>query len=726
MKQTIACSFAILWACQAQAASTFEGAAFYTRSDSAAGFRSEQIYNESYFSETVGLPANYMSSGTQLYLDYSQGRLPVDRKYGRKVSALMKTADFNFFASLVSPGTEKFDKANRDTISATFLDRKSLRLTGASLGARSSKLSNATSSYQLSYHEGHDAERGSASVALIPLSREVQSTYTMVTIYVMPDTVTPSGWPADVAYGGSAYFMLHEAEIVGGHVVLGAEVTAGLKIGFDLSAAAMERWSKSYYSYLAPTYGADVPKVESALFEGGLNNRHYPDANKSPWAFLEDVQFITASAPDHRQKRCAEDGWFTNFLRGILYFWPTSRLDACPAPRAPAQGPSPIEIIETQPLASPLLTLVDSHLSGVDNVDSFAQAMNYQVCLDRPFTEDIDEGQCTPEERAALTSVAELSQAEIRSAAAAVDNYLTEAEQGAGSTLLPVTPSPALNAIITTNPSRALVILNRAAAIAYHSGMNATPNAPLAPRVDTVRGKKKKKGVVSAVCSTKSVDADDGFQCVTQGVRKRRPATEQVDVINLPARIRGPGRFYRPTDSANYTPLARAVTNNNGVTLPPGMRSADFNSGTGYIAAIAYDGAPVGQNLSVVYLPNVARQPSDRRRFSYGLQHIWTTSPGGHQLEWESFGIRSADMLTELIMSGLISQGPVEIGMNRGQAGDINYIRNYAAVSFNYGGFTYVATNINIVLGANGMVITAYPSTRRRNMSTLSRTKELK
>ncbi|ALN65949.1 hypothetical protein GLA29479_5124 [Lysobacter antibioticus] len=37
-----------------------------------------------------------------------------------------------------------------------------------------------------------------------------------------------------------------------------------------------------------------------------------------------------------------------------------------------------------------------------------------------------------------------------------------------------------------------------------------------------------------------------------------------------------------------------------------------------------------------------------------------------------------------------------------------------------------MATNVVIVVSDNGMVITAYPSTNRRNPSTLSAAKELK
>ncbi|WP_363796925.1 hypothetical protein ABU614_16985 [Lysobacter firmicutimachus] len=698
-----------------------------TQKSTAGGAYIEQIYNDSHVPNDGNAFKNILlTSGA-----YGNWAKSDSSRAFRKISALVKASDFSFYAS---PDPRVAN--DMDGISARFVDRKTLDVSVLSksplFGFQRYTLTPATYERYM----------------LFNLVREVESTYVLFSMYIVPENEVPPDLqgklPFYVDYGGFMAFTLNEAEIVDGNVVLGEQLTSGK--GFDLDGEnsgtialdkkQLRSWSSQGYMYAGPLdpgpWSLGNWGVLGVLWRetkpdpwGVYPPKVYADAATSPVAYLEDVVIpVVEPTETHRVRRCAGlydwvGGAFYQFVQMVRGrgHWDYLGSDPCPTSDSDL-----IPVVETQPTSTPLLTLVDSQTTAVANDDSFAAAMNYQVCLDRPET-DVDEGVCTTTERAELTTMAELSFTEIQSAITAITAYLDEAAVGAGSARLPTTSSASLNAIITSNPEHALGLLNNAARIAYSSGAGETPSAPIAPRADSSKGKKKRKGVGAAVCTTKTPDASDGFECVQRGVRKRRPVTEQTDVVSVPAQVSNSGRYYRPSD-ASYNALARAVVNS-GVGLPFGMTQANFNSGSGYIAAMAYDGARIGQGMSVVYLPNVTGQQGDTSRFGYGLQHIWTTRTGGHRNEWETLGVTSSAMLTDLIMSALVSHGPVEI--TRDPQRPTNQRRNYASVSFNYAGQTYFATNVIIVVSDNGMVITAYPSTNRRNPSTLTKAKaELK
>ncbi|WP_057919642.1 hypothetical protein [Lysobacter antibioticus] len=728
MKKAILCAFAaMVLASQAMAqpgADTFEGAIFRKITEVEGGARIEQFYNESRLPSQGGVFTDNLFS----WDDQSAAT-----KVGRKISALVKTSDFSFYSALDT--AEELAPNNMNAISARFIDRKTLDVT---LMAKTPILGFQRLTLVPPTYE---------KFVLVNLTREVESTYALFTMYIVPDEEVPpelqGKLPHYIDYGGFMVFTMNEAEIVDGRVVLGAQLASGrveeqnsVSDRIALDKKQVELWSRSPYLFAGPQdpgpWSLGPYSMLGILWReskpdawGFYPPKRYVDAATSALAYVEDIKIpLVEKSESHRARRCVTaydwlGGAFYQFIQIIRGrgLWALSGTDACPS-----SEPDVIPVIDTQPTGTPLLTLIDSHTTAVTNDDSFAAAMNYQVCLDRPETDDVDEGVCTAGERAELTSMAELSFTEIQSAITAITTYLDEAAVGAGSSRLPVTTSAALNTIITNNPQHALGLLNNAARIAYSSGASATPSAPIAPRADSAKGKKKRKGVGSASCTTKAVAADDGFQCVQQGVRRRRPATEQTDVTSLGAQVSNGGRYYRPSD-AGYAQLARTVVNTR-VGLPFGMTEANFNSGSGYIAAAAYDGMRVGQGRLVVYLPNVTGQRGDTARFSYGLQHIWTTRLGGHQNEWETLGVTSSAMLTDLIMSALVSHGPVDISRDPNRP--TNQRRNYASISFTYGSETYVVTNVVIVVSDNGMVITAYPSTNRRNPSTLSAAKELK
>ncbi|ALN63476.1 hypothetical protein GLA29479_2610 [Lysobacter antibioticus] len=737
-KKLIVCALAMAtWIPQSRA-QTIDGLVFLDKTEISGAVEGKQVYNQSHFPWRPGSNiSNLLWAGSNL--EESTPGSDYSKKIARKVSVLVKTADFHILAAESASG--EVPLAKRNLFNIEFVDRKTLSISLRTKDWRVPKGSVGEPWNWFTY----DLENAVFQTnALIPLTREIGSTYTMVTMYLAPGGDPPSYWDKEFEYGGMLALTAHEAEIANGRILLGAEVTPESPPRLNLDVVMMDHWSKANFSFAGPLdvlQGATTDAGRFGLtYTGAWRAPHnYPDVSSSPLAFIENVEIpvveTSASLQEpHRVKRCWEivHHWYDGamYSLGRLFrggrewnYEHDTRQVACPTSEQSAAGSDHIQVIETQPSASPLLALGDSHTSAIANDDSFAAAMNYQVCLDRLSTEEVDEGQCSTEERDELTSMAELSLTEAQNAAIAIDTYLNvTALGGATAVQLPTTSSPALNAIIAANPDRALSLLNHAARIGYHSGAHQTPSAPLAPRVDSARGKKKRKGVGSASCTTKTVDADDGFQCAKQGVRKRRPAAEQADVISVPARITDAGRYYRPGDSG-YGQLTRAVTNNR-ITLPPGITNAQFNSGAGYIAAIGRDGAPPGQNLSIVYLPNVAGQRSDADRFRYGLQHIWTTREGGHQNDWTSLGVTSAEMLTNLIMSATMSRGPVTI--TRDPSRPDRQRRNYGSVSFNHGLRTYLVTNVIIVVGDNGMVVTAYPSSDRRNMSTLTQAKELK
>ena len=73
-------------------------------------------------------------------------------------------------------------------------------------------------------------------------------------------------------------------------------------------------------------------------------------------------------------------------------------------------------------------------------------------------------------------------------------------------------------------------------------------------------------------------------------------------------------------------------------------------------------------------------------------------------------------MLARMIMAALTSvDGNPRITTRTGEGGQR---RDYAAVTFVYGRYHYLFTNVAIVVGSDGYVITAFP-TRDSRLSTL-------
>ncbi|GLT17017.1 hypothetical protein GCM10007938_07940 [Vibrio zhanjiangensis] len=409
-----------------------------------------------------------------------------------------------------------------------------------------------------------------------------------------------------------------------------------------------------------------------------------------------------------RQKRCVED-----FIQAVqsLGAWALARWWGEPSVCG-VQNNQPIANVPPLIVDEPQSTGNDNNVvyevietqPHSDNPDAFNTAMNVFACDDNVNT-DANEGTCTTEQNDAINLIGDLTRDQLSTVINEVHEHLNLAAQGAGPALSVNTGNPNLDSYINHHPDVAIELLNSAMQIADAS--NVKPDKLVSRR--SKKGKKRNDNVVTGSCANSSpeVREDDGFQCV-QKIRRRANRQPTDSVVSLPPLMQTGGQYFtRSSDSANFRTMIRAF-NNIGVSSRMNRNEVATNTW-----AIAYDGAAPGNNRRFVVLSDANNGRRDR--FGFGLAHIWTNRDGGHQNDFTSVGINNREMLAHMIMAALTStDGNVRISTRTGEGGQR---RDYAEVRFVYGGNHYVLTNVAIVVGSDGYVITAFPvkkSTLRR------------
>jgi len=401
---------------------------------------------------------------------------------------------------------------------------------------------------------------------------------------------------------------------------------------------------------------------------------------------LERVRSCGLPTAENRQRGCIEE--LIQSLQS-LGTWGLTRFFGEPSASG-IQNHQPMEnsdnvvneVIKTQPHSN--------------NPNAFNTARNVLACDDNVNT-DANEGTCTTEQNDAINLMKDLTLDQLAAVINNVQEHLDREEQGAGPALSVNTGNHDLNDFINFNPELAIDMLNNAMKIASASNVK--------PKRRAKKGKNRQDNVLTGAGSNGNaeIDTDDVFQLVTN-LRKRTNKKPKVALQT------GGQYFTRSSDSPNFNTMINKFNHS--------MNSSrmGINDLKIHTWAIANDGEAAGSDRRFVVLSD-ANNGRNGERAGFGLEHIWTKKQGGHQDDFMLRGINNRDMLARMIMAALASTaGRPQITTRTGEGGQR---RLYAAVTFESAGSNYLFTNVVIVVGIDGFVITAFP-TKNSTLSLLS------
>ncbi len=442
-----------------------------------------------------------------------------------------------------------------------------------------------------------------------------------------------------------------------------------------------------------------------------------------------DIEFLDQRTypVNRRFKRCWED-----FIQGVntLSAWWIERLFGAPSiceidtgehsPQITQQNNnSSVVITYTTNNESPepnpnetdtVVPISSNELDVASNQTSYQAAMDIAYCaneVDTGTTQADQQNHCNDNEEQVISWLGDVSLDHQITMQTGLRQFLDD--QARGAAVFPdniATGNAQLDQWVREHAEQAESLIARSVQVLVNSDTRSSPN--IAP--NELRQRKKKVTKTSCYSRDTSVKQESGeWQCV-KNTKKRHKNTDKV--VALPPRVE---EGYVTNDSNNssdqqrHRNLVREFLNqNNHNNLPPGLNSNQFSDFTPYIGR---DAAPTGQNLGILYLNN-PRIPGSHQRFSYGLSHIWTNNDGGHRRDWENYEIQNTTQLSHLIMTALTQRQPKK----HEKQTNGNYRREYSEVSVPRGDGSFdVYSNFIIILGSNGMVITAYPTKRTKH-----------
>lgn len=494
---------------------------------------------------------------------------------------------------------------------------------------------------------------------------------------------------------GNMMIGMSEAAVHGTSIVTGKSIVSPIVL--NAGTASLNRWAQAK---LVPVSG----------LEQHDRNAHLAFVDQHSAPFDASIEFSI------RDRRSLEDilaGFYNTTGRYFQLFF--GRLDlswADPRNLAPRRR---INIVPTHAPERP--NAVDVNVATEIESDApsdFALAMDIAFCNDAQRARaNTSSDACTTEDHNAAEAIGELPVDMLRALIAQID-AANNAGAGAAEDLR--TGNRWLDAWLNQDWERANNALNAAIAIVGVSDIAQQEEQKPAKR------KKKRKGnrasVVLASCDKPGDDAQEDAQAESGGnpwqectARARRQLNAPGAISNIPV-VQGRGEYHLRR-TPGFDELVRQFRNS-GKTLPPGISGEQFG---GMTRAIARDAAQTGDNLAIVFLNDPrALGNGNRDRFRFGLEHIWAPGGGGgenggHRTDWTTLpGLLQIDRqetLVDVIMAAL-TDPHADYRQERGHNG--NVVRTYRR--FNYEqrpNRVYTLTNIRIVLGQNGMVITAYP-----------------
>lgn len=520
-----------------------------------------------------------------------------------------------------------------------------------------------------------------------------QSEYILATLYFANNDIKE-----ELNLSSNIMVEFKEASFKNGVISVNNALSVYEKIYLNADDYTMKQWVKSNLLLLDD---------DKSLY--GTHKEAKDIENNSQVLLFQQTAFPTEKGIEHHEdRRCIEEYIEAIRTLGVSVFeriWGAPSV--CDIHSEPNLLPI-IPIVEEQITSLPdTVTINDAENVGLgpDNEDDFDTAMGALAFGDNIHSNE-NEGRSTAEERSAARAIGDLSNRVISSLLREVRDYNNDAAAGAAAALNVHSGDSELDRFINANPSEAEALLNTAILITNTSDSRDYISQPVSLRKR--KNEKRKKGVVAARCTQQPPEHDaTGWTCVTKAKRKLKK-TEPT--IAVPSNIQRGGVYYTRNRQPNDFEALAIEMRVSGLGFPPGYSQQDMLTN---VWAYARDGAITGQNRNIIYLPDAQHGSQQQRRtmrFRYGLSHIFTDNEGGHKKDWAALGIRTRDHLANMIMSAVTSTVAPTI-YTRDQT---RQRREYSYVTYTYQGQVHTITNVVIVVGANGMIITAYPTNKSK------------
>ncbi len=573
----------------------------------------------------------------------------------------------------------------------------------------------------------------SAWARLIPFSRALSrgATHLLVTAYFLPLTHTrltgpePSNMIVTVdeasVQSGKRATAGHNSPAQPGRIVARARLISDVKLNVD---------AKAWTNWIKQAIRAGSADTNQALVAGTVGAA----------AFVEQRMLSLSSGGGNagesnaRKKRCVEDwilaattfgSWFIE--RVFLGADSACSLDGASDANAPYRDLTVVQVVpfvEAGPNADH--AVYEAAAYPDDEASAFARAAGILFCGD-----DIANGgtgsndACTAQDHAALTAIGALSPRTVRRL---IDQIAGIGSSARGETQPLRTGNTRLDQWLNADWARASNALDAALSVVAVSDAALAPEQPIAAGGGSAV-------LVKASCAhsdafgepnpaTVSDDDDSNGnnsnawqECTKKSQKKTGMHGKR---FATPPLVQSHGQYHmRPAEPFAELPRTHpfrrliAQFNASGRSRPGGVPESQLPHMT---RAIAVDGARTGDNLGIVFLNDATdrRQPG-RRRFSFGLEHIWAPGTGGgdnagHRGDWaalDGLPVDSLDMLAHIVMSALTDVNADYVQQRPDAKG--NRPRTYRSFRFTYSGALYVIHDVRIILAQNGMVITAYP-----------------
>ena len=514
-------------------------------------------------------------------------------------------------------------------------------------------------------------------------------THVLVTLYVVPRTADELLREGEGK--GKLLVAVNEATVQGMHVVAGKPMIESVQLAVDENN--WRHWRQD------PLRAGVIPGSDQFPLDPASAFSRRP-------TFVEQrtVDLRTEAGTRRRDKRCMDNAVY-DMSNGLLfplfmevYF---GRADLCSLDPHPNQDiDEALPLIEvTNPEDIPrnieptLFEASATDPAELGHTEAFDAAMAIQFCNTNHRAED-DEAPCTDEDLRATARMGDLLTPQE------IDELLAIARMPEPDQPLR-TGDTELDRWLNADLVRAEQALTAARAVVHVSSAAQKPTKKIKDK------RKKKSKLVKASCVIAENDDGKGDEFQLCVKKARRQIGDTDDFVALTPHVEDRGRFHL-RNTAEFNRLVTAFRNTGG-GLPDGISGDQFAE---FTEAIARDPAPTGDNLGFLFINNPTLRSN--ARFRYGLEHIWAPGGGGgdnagHRDDWQrltGLPVRDRPMLTQLIMAAL-TDPYARYKHKRSRNGSA--VRTFDYFLFRHGGQLYAIKNVRIVLGRNGMVITAYP-----------------
>ncbi|WP_159082877.1 hypothetical protein [Burkholderia mayonis] len=557
-------------------------------------------------------------------------------------------------------------------------------------------------------------------------SLDANATAAVVTVYVAPSLSDSSGY-ISVNINQATY------DSNTGEIVIGKQLTDSLQ-SFYVDGYSLSQWMNLpiIASSSSAAFNDDYLSVVGNIPAGSNPTDKY-FADNAAAVYLGH----TVTKASARQPRGISDDFY--YCLSTFGLWCVERLFGAPSiDGADDHRIDPVIVSQPQPPSN-----IDS-LQAYDvaeigpprrnpNLDDVDLAMNMLACGQEDPDDATSPLACTVDDSTAIAAFTALSLDDARTMRRALHDYADALESGAASPPTINTNNSAVNSWAIQNPELAETLLDGVISV-----MNSSSAVDQPSTKGAVRNRGKKMIRASCVKSSSVQEAsDEGWICIKKAKVKTSDAGNRTGV---PPNVQPGGQYYLQSDgtqTANFNTLIREIVNSS--QIPPGFSSSNFGAS---VRAIARDGAPSGYNRGIVYLMNANFQgqaSNTGRRFGFGLQHILSPGPSqqqrdrgitqdasiGHREDWAALGVGNdtagQNQLTRIIMSAVTSTTAISSQAQRNSmVAGFSYARDYSSIVVANGSTYDTYTNIRIVIGGDGNIITAYPLKGAKHTQTKS------